>query len=107
MLSSTQRKLNRASTQDNFKRRMEPGMEAPPIIVPKIGEFSNLHEKVHESKLTMAKSHSQLPMASFRSKMPRLTTISKQETDKYSEAFNYQEVNLFEAQANKARNEEM
>jgi hypothetical protein len=46
-------------------------------------------------------------MASFRSKMPRLTTISKQETDKYSEAFNYQEVNLFEAQANKARNEEM
>ena len=64
-------------------------MEAPPIIIPKISEFSNVSEKVQESKLTMAKSHQSLPMASFRSKMPRLTTISKQETDNYAEAFNY------------------
>ena len=72
-----------------YKKRLEPGMEAPAIIVPKINEFSNLTEKVHESKINMSKSHAVLPMASFRSKMPRLTTISKQETDKYSEAFNY------------------
>ena len=82
-------------------------MEAPPIIVPKIADFSNLNEKIHESKLTMAKTHTTLPMASFRSKMPRLTTISKQETDKYSEAFNYQVTNLFEQTAEKARHHEM
>ena len=57
MLSSTQRKVVRASSQDNFKRRKELGLEQPPVDTPKINEFSNLTEKVHESKLTMAKSH--------------------------------------------------